>query len=63
MHRAKTFDSLTAGIVFRLTRRIQTYMAQSRAGHHLGVLNDHLLRDLGLTRTEIDHVIKGSRRP
>jgi uncharacterized protein YjiS (DUF1127 family) len=63
MHRAKTFDSMTAGVVFRLTRRIRTHMAQAKAGHHLDVLNDHLLRDLGLTRSEIDYVITGRRRP
>ncbi|MGE4250222.1 MAG: DUF1127 domain-containing protein [Parvibaculaceae bacterium] len=63
MHRAKTVDGVTAGVVFRLTRRIHRLKAQGRTGHDLTALNDHLLRDLGVMRVDIDHVVNGRRRP
>jgi uncharacterized protein YjiS (DUF1127 family) len=63
MHRAKTFDGVMPGIVLRLIRRIHTHVAHSRARESFAALDDHLLRDLGISRAEIDYVIRRNRRP
>lgn len=63
MRKTKTFDSVTGGVVLRLTRRIQANLAQARARKSLRALDDHLLRDIGVSRSEIDYVISGGRRP
>jgi uncharacterized protein YjiS (DUF1127 family) len=63
MHRVSTISSVTAGVVLRLTRRPQSDKTRGRAGHQdLAMLNDHVLRDHGLRRVDIDHVIRGKRR-
>ena len=63
MHRAKTIDGVMPGIVLRLTKRIHNHMAHARARESLAGLDDHLLRDLGMSRAEMDYVISGDRRP
>ena len=61
MHRAKTVDGVTAGLVARLAKRICMHMAQWKASRSLAALDDHLLRDLGLSRADIDYVIRRGR--
>ena len=62
MHRAKTVEGVTDGLVARLSKRICTHMTQSKARRSLGALDDHILRDLGLSRADIDYVIRRGRR-
>jgi uncharacterized protein YjiS (DUF1127 family) len=63
MHRAKTIDGVMPDIVLGLTRRIHGHVAHARARKSLAALDDHLLRDLGISRADIDYAIKDDRRP
>jgi uncharacterized protein YjiS (DUF1127 family) len=63
MRRFKTFDNIAPGLVLRLAKRFNTHVSVVRARRSLGALDDHLLRDLGIARAEIDHVIRSGRRP
>jgi uncharacterized protein YjiS (DUF1127 family) len=47
------------GFIFGLNTRIRCHFAQARVQRSLEALDDHMLRDLGITRAEIDYVIDG----
>ena len=42
-----------------MTRRVTSYVSMSRARRQLEALDDRLLADIGLNRSEIDTVIHG----
>lgn len=63
MRRFKTFDNIAPGLVVRLAKRFNTHLSRVSARRGLGALDDHLLRDLGISRAEIDQVIRSGRRP
>jgi uncharacterized protein YjiS (DUF1127 family) len=44
-----------AGIVTRLLDQLMTRLDHARQRRHLGELDDRLLRDIGLSRAEVDH--------
>jgi uncharacterized protein YjiS (DUF1127 family) len=43
-----------------LVGRIRTFLARSRAEHQLAELDDRLLADIGLKRSEISRMVWGS---
>jgi uncharacterized protein YjiS (DUF1127 family) len=45
------------GIVTRLFDQLMSWHDQARQRRHLGELDDRLLRDIGLSRAEVDHEI------
>lgn len=63
MHRAKTLTGVAPGLIGRLIGRFHDHLAHSRARQSLSALDDHMLRDLGIARSEIDAVIRSGRRP
>jgi uncharacterized protein YjiS (DUF1127 family) len=62
MYRAKILTGVAPGLLGRLTGRFRDHFAHSRTRESLSALDDHMLRDLGIQRSEIDDVIKGGRR-
>jgi uncharacterized protein YjiS (DUF1127 family) len=44
-----------AGIVTRLFDQLLSWHERARQRRHLGQLDDRLLRDIGLSRAEVDH--------
>ena len=64
MQRTKTVNGQTPGLFGKLAGRVHSYFAYERAKRSLNALDDHLLRDLGISRGEIDFVIRRpGRRP
>jgi uncharacterized protein YjiS (DUF1127 family) len=47
----------------RLAGRIHDHFVHARVRRSLSALDDHMLRDLGISRGEIDFVIQGRGRP
>jgi uncharacterized protein YjiS (DUF1127 family) len=45
------------GLVTRLFDHLFTWLDRARQRRHLGELDDRLLRDIGLSRAEVDHEI------
>lgn len=62
MHRTKTFEGPTPGIVGRLVERINAHFARIHTRQSLVALDDHMLGDIGVSRGQIDDVIKSVRR-
>ena len=54
MHR-----TILGGLIGAIVRRYR----RRRAVVHLSELNDHLLRDIGIKRSDIRHVVDGAGRP
>ena len=50
----------TVKLLVRLKRAIETELAARRAIVELSDMSDHMLRDLGITRGEIRHVVRRS---
>jgi len=48
-----------AKLIARLRRTIETELAIRQAISELNEMNDHMLRDIGLTRGEIEHAMRG----
>lgn len=63
MQRTKTHHRRAPGLLGRLAGRIHDHFALARARRSLSALDDHMLRDLGISRGEIDFVIQGRGRP
>jgi len=45
----------TAGVVTRLFDQVMYWLDSARQRRHLGELDDRLLRDIGLSRAEVEH--------
>ena len=45
------------GLATRLFDKVFTWLDRARQRRHLGELDDRLLRDIGLSRAEVDHEI------
>jgi uncharacterized protein YjiS (DUF1127 family) len=45
------------GLVTRLFDQVLAWLDHARQRRHLGELDDRLLRDIGLSRTEVEHEI------
>jgi uncharacterized protein YjiS (DUF1127 family) len=64
MQRTKTVNGHPPGLLGRLAGRFHSYFAYAQAKRSLSALDDHLLRDLGISRGEIDFVVRSpERRP
>jgi uncharacterized protein YjiS (DUF1127 family) len=46
-------------LLARLKRAIETELAVRQAISELNEMNDHMLRDIGLTHGEIEHAVRG----
>jgi uncharacterized protein YjiS (DUF1127 family) len=44
-----------AGVVTRLFDQVMSWLDSARQRRHLGELDDRLLRDIGLSRAEVEH--------
>jgi uncharacterized protein YjiS (DUF1127 family) len=45
----------SAGIATRLFDQLMTWLDHTRQRRHLGELDDRLLRDIGVSRAEVEH--------
>ena len=62
MQRTKTVNGQPPGLLGKLAGSFHDYVAYARARRSLNALDDHLLSDLGVSRGEIDFVIRGPER-
>jgi uncharacterized protein YjiS (DUF1127 family) len=68
MHTTRTFDTALQqprpsfapwfrGIVMRLIERLAVWHERSRQRYHLATLDDHILKDIGLSRADVTREI------
>lgn len=53
---------LLSGLLGRIVRAARSYLTKSRAQAQLEALDDRLLLDIGLKRSEIHHMVWGCSR-
>jgi uncharacterized protein YjiS (DUF1127 family) len=47
-------------IVRRVLHNLSLWHARARARHNLAMLNDHILKDIGLTRVDVEREVRKS---
>ena len=49
-----SLGELTAALVWHATARLVTWQERARERNRLAALDDHMLRDMGISRSEVD---------